>query len=577
MFCETFFSPSCLIIFVFALLLVSGCQPSTDSERQRSGAEFFRDITESAGLSNFKHISGAAGKKWFPEIMGAGSGFIDYNGDRWQDILLVNGGHLSSPTQHEPGAVSLYRNNKNGTFTDVSEEAGLTNVSAYGFGLAVADFDNDGDEDFSLTTLHRNLLFQNEAGVFTETGKALNLPEENRWSTAVLFVDVENDGWVDLLIGNYVDWSAETDRWCTVDQINKEYCTPELYTGQSLQLYHNEEGTGLIDVSAVSGIGGNAGKTLGIATFDYNYDGLQDIVVVNDTERDLLYKNLGAGQFEERGLVSGIALSRTGKASGGMGVDTGVIDLSGEPAIFIGNFSREMLSVFQHKQEGRFRDVTTTSGIGRPSILTLTFGLFLFDVDLDADLDLLAVNGHVHEGVTQLHQGVSFAQRPQLFLNDRFGQFDAYVPASRSVFDKELVGRGAAYADIDNDGDLDVLISTNNGPAYLWQNDASSGQSIQITLEGTRSNKSAIGAKVTAVMGERRQVRHVRSGSSYLSASELRLTFGLGERTELDSLLVAWPSGLKDTLTDLSSGKHIVIVEGFPGISQQTGFANKSL
>ena len=517
----------------------------------------FQDITEPAGLSDFRHHSGATGNKWFPEIMGAGAGFIDFDSDGWQDILLVGGGSWDSTD--DVRSLRLFRNNKDDTFSDVTIRAELDNVRAYGFGLAVADYDNDGDDDFALTTLHHNLLFRNDGSAFSEVSSAL--PDTPTWSTAALFFDADNDGWLDLLVGNYVEWLAKTDRFCTIDRVEKEYCTPELYEGLPLNLYRNELGERFVDVSMESGLDGNRGKTLGLAVLDYNRDGRLDVVAANDTERDLLFENMGNGLFEERGLVAGIAMTRTGKAGAGMGIDVGVIDSTGETTLFVGNFSNEMLSVFQHTRNGSFRDITTASQIGRPTLRPLTFGLFLFDVELDGDLDLFTLNGHVQEGVAKIYENISFAQHPQLFVNDGAGSFEEFASHAPSVWLKKRVGRGAAYADIDNDGDLDILITTNNGPAELWRNDSAGGNTLQLTLEGRSSNRDAIGASVKIVSQNGTQHRQVKSGSSYLSASEKRVTFGLGDASTVDSLIIQWPSGILDTLVDVADGQY-VMVEG---------------
>ncbi len=541
---------------VLIALLCWGCQEAGVKLGDRAIA--FEDVTSRAGLADFKHASGATGDKWFPEIMGAGGGFIDFDGDGWQDILLVGGATWQN---NNVPAVALYKNRGNGTFADYTSSAGLADVRAYGFGITVGDVDNDFDEDFVLTTLDENLLFINENGGFTPT----ILDTTKAWSTASLMFDADNDGWLDILAGNYVAWSPATDRACTLDRTAKEYCTPELYTGVGLHYYRND-GTGRFQrAEKAAGFAGHPGKTLGMTTLDYNGDGALDVVVTNDTARDLLFENRGDGTFEEKGLVSGMALTGTGKASAGMGVDTGDINGSGDPAIVIGNFSKEMISVFQYRGNSRFRDMAIGSGIGRPSLLPLTFGIFLFDIELDGDLDLFALNGHVHEGVGRMQEGITFAQKPLLFTNRGDGTFEE-VPASTSpMLDQAVVGRGAAYADYDNDGDLDVLLTTNNGPAYLWQNESQTGAVLQVSLEGVASNPDAIGARVTLVTAGKKQVRYIASGASYLSAVERRLTFGLGTEVgiedRVDSLFVRWPSGGTDTLTTVPSGAHIRIRE----------------
>lgn len=528
-----------------------GCESASPGEES---AIQFIDVTADAGLDEFVHTSGAVGDKWFPEIMGAGGGFIDIDGDGWQDILLVGG---ASWQNNAVPAVSLYRNLGDGSFANHTTEAGLDDQRAFGFGLAVGDIDNDADEDFVLTTLEENLLFRNEKGRFV----AEKLDEAGSWSTAVMLVDTNNDGWLDILAGNYVKWSAEQDRTCTLTTVQKEYCTPELYDGAALQFYQNQ-GDGTFQSAAhEAGFDGHPGKTLGMAMLDYNEDGAIDIVVTNDTARDLLFENQGDGTFEEKGLISGIALTGTGKASAGMGVDVGDVDGSGNPAILIGNFSKEMISVFQYRGNNRFRDAAVVSGIGRPSLLSLTFGLSLVDAELDGDLDLFVINGHVHEGVEALQEGITFAQSPQLFSNDGEGKFTLH--AASEIPDAAIVGRAAAYADYDNDGDQDFLVTTNGGPAFLWQNQSiRAGALLQVSLQSRDSNKSAIGARVELKAEGKTQIRYVSTGGSYLAASEKRLTFGLGASATVDSMLIRWPSGIRDTLRNLPLDAHVSIIEG---------------
>ncbi len=558
-------------IYGWMLLLLIGCNTSGENDIGSAG-DLFTDISVKAGFGDVRHHAARSDDKLFPEIMGAGGGFIDYNNDHWPDILLVNGGELRRDVSSDLPAVSLFENNQDGTFSDVTEKVGLATYSVYGSGVAVADFDNDGDQDFALSTVYKNLLFRNDGGVFVEVGDAAGFSDLSEWSTAILFMDADNDGWLDILVGNYVAWTPELDKRCTLDGTAREYCTPEIYAGIPLRLYKNVDGAQFVNISEKAGIAINSGKTLGLATLDFNRDGWIDIVATNDTERDLLYENLKDGTFKERGMLSGIALSSDGEASAGMGVDVGYIDQSGEPTVFIGNFSREALSVFQHQASGRFRNQTTSSRIGRPSYLTLTFGLSLFDGDLDGDQDLFVVNGHVHPSVASAQDGITFSQAPQLYLNDGGGKFDEFEPASTSVLADTVVGRGAAYADIDNDGDLDILFTVNNGRPRIWQNNASSKHALQVTLEGGASNKSALGGRVEIITGSNRQIQYVKSGSSYLSASELRLTFGLDTATEVDTILVTWPLGQRDTLTAFTSDQHILLKEGIRDVLQLNSF-----
>ena len=541
---------------------------STDVDRA-----IFEDVSEKAGLSLVRHHSGATGNKWFPETMGAGVGFIDYDNDGWEDILVVNGGKWGP--DNDISAVSLIRNMQNGSFQDVSDETGLSDVYGYGFGLAVGDYDNDGDSDFIVTTLEQNLFFENEGNQFKEVGSTIGIADESEWSTAVLFLDGDGDGWLDVLVGNYVEWSPETDRWCTIDTKTKEYCTPEAYEGLPLRYYRNQQDGTFEEYTASAGLDVPVGKTLGITLLDYNNDDLIDLAVANDTERDLLFENQGDGTFREIGIQKGIALSRAGKATAGMGIDAGMIDKSSQPALVIGNFSKETFGVFQYSPTGMFRDRAAATKLSSPSLLSNTFGLFLFDVDLDSDLDIFAYNGHVHEGVSLVQEGIQYAQLPQLFMNDGSGQF---VPDEKiGAISGSMVGRGAAYGDYDNDGDLDVLLSENNGPVRLWENRSRANNAVQLHLRGTATNASAIGAQVIAYSAGMSQRKWVRSGGSYLSASTQLLTFGTGEGTSVDSVVIIWPVGSIQKLTDVPVASRLLITENVPGYTLAPTNSDSSL
>ena len=521
----------------------------------------FTDVTQEAGLGEFRHVTGASGNKWFPETMGAGGGFLDYDGDGWLDILLVGGGIWPEHDEAPVRGLYLYRNNADGTFTDQTAAAGLADLTTYGFGLAVADYDNDGDQDFFLTTLHENLLFRNDNSVFTEFGQAAGVSGETAWSTSALFFDADADGWLDLYVGNYVVWSPDDDLVCTIGRRVRSYCTPELYEGLSGRFYRNEGYGVFTDQTEAAGFAPAPGKTLAVAEADFNGDNRSDLVVVNDTQRDLLFKNRGDGTFDEIGMLSGMAFDENGHARAGMGVDVGVVDGSGKPSIFVGNFTKEMVGVYRYVDEGLFVDRAAVSKVGQPTLPTLTFGLFLFDVELDGDLDLFIANGHITEEIEQVEDGITFRQPAQLFRNRGDGVFDLVAPGTGPL-SLPMVARGAAYADYDRDGDLDVLITENGGPAHLWRNDLGGASFLRVHLEGRQSNRDALGSKIVAVAGGQRMERRVRTGSSYLSQSEKAATFGLGAATRVDTLLIYWPGGRVDQFTDLQANQEIRIVEG---------------
>lgn len=544
-----------------------GCSdtPPPDTSGASTGLAF-SEVTATAGLGDFRHETGARGDKWMPETFGAGGGFVDYDGDGWQDVLLVGGGTWEREGAPIP-ALELYRNNRDGTFTRATEQAGLDGISAYGFGIVIADYDNDGDEDIFLTTLEENMLFRNDGGTFSEIGRAARLAEHAEWSTAAVFFDADRDGWLDLYVGNYVPWTPQTDKWCTSDGATKDYCTPHQYEGTSGRFFRNNADGTFVERTQEAGLDGSPGKTLGAAVFDFNNDGWMDFVVANDTERDLLYRNNGDGTFHEIGVASGVAFDENGRSRAGMGVDAGVLDESGHLTIAIGNFSEEMVGLYRHLGNGLFSDQAAAAGIGMPSFLPLTFGLFFFDVELDGDLDLLLSNGHIVEHIERIQPSITYRQPAQIYLNNDDGTFELAKDIEGGVLDRRIVGRGAAYADYDHDGDLDVLITENGGAAHLWRNelnprDRGSVHFLRVRLEGTPHNRDAVGARLVAITENRRQERRVRTGGSYLSQSEKTVTFGLGAAMRVDTLRVTWPNGQEDVFEDVQVDQTFRLRQG---------------
>lgn len=548
----------------------SGCgkpenieQPKAESQHANGAASRFTDVTAVAGLSAFRHVNGALGDKWFPESMGSGGGFIDYNNDGWQDILLVGGGVWPKDKERKAQALWLYRNNGNHTFTEVTKETGLAEISAYGFGVTVADYDNDGDQDFHLTTLHHDMLFRNDNGSFQETAQSAGVAGEQVWSSSAIFFDADRDGWLDLYVGNYVEWSPEKDLWCTLDGKTKSYCTPELYKGIPARFYRNNGDGTFTDRTEAAGFGASPGKTLGLIELDYNRDGWPDLYVANDTQRNLLYKNNGDGTFTEIAAMSGVAYDENGRARAGMGADAGVVDRSGQETVFVGNFSKEMIAVFQYLGNDLFADRAAASKIGRASLLTLTFGLFLFDFDLDADLDLFAANGHVQQDIEVTQDGVFYRQPPHLFANDGDGFFTDEAPSIGGVLKEPIVARGAAYADYDHDGDLDILVTENDGPAHLWRNDLNNGNHfLRVHVQGRNGNRDGFGTRVVALANSLRMERRIRSGSSFQASCEKAATFGLRRAAQADSLIVYWLSGRIDRFANVPADRNVLLIEG---------------
>jgi hypothetical protein len=512
----------------------------------------FTDVTAAAGI-HFTHNAGRTGKKWLPETMGAGCAFVDVDGDGWLDIVLINGKDLIPRGRQTTAA--LYRNNRDGTFTDVTRGSGL-DVEIYGLGVAVGDYDNDGRDDLYITALGGDRLFHNEGNFhFRDVTREASLTNTAFGASAAWF-DFDRDGKLDLFVSNYVQWSPQSDLWCSLDGVTKSYCTPESYKGTAPKLYRNLGGGKFEDVTEKAGLADASSKSLGVAVFDYNGDGWPDLFVANDTQPNKLYRNLGNGRFQEEGLAAGVAFGEDGVARGAMGVDAADYDRSGRPHLMVGNFSNQMLGLYHNEGKGLFVDEAPRSPLGRATLLSLTFGLFFFDYDLDGYPDIFLANGHIEEQIARVQPKVPYAQLPLLFHNDGHGRFEP-APA----FTRAMVARGAAYGDFDRDGDLDVLISTNNGPAYLYRNDGGNRRHwLQFRLSGTKSNRDGIGAVVRVTSSGGTQWQTVHSGSSYCSSSDLALTFGLGGDTTA-SAEIHWPSGTVQTLANLKADQHLTVQE----------------
>jgi hypothetical protein len=490
----------------------------------------------------------------------------------------VNGadwpGHLTKHTTPK-----LYHNNRDGTFTDVTHKAGL-DVEMYGIGVAVGDYDNDGYDDLFVTAYGQSRLFHNNGPdktgtvTFTDVTQKAGLGGVKEFSTSAAWVDYDKDGRLDLVVGNYVQWSPENDLYCTMDGKNKSYCTPESYKGTSVRLWHNDgkdstgkEATGNVkfsDVTQKAGLGEPTSKTLGVAVLDYDNDGWPDLLFSNDTQPNKLYKNNGNGTFTEKAVVAGVAFSEDGVARAGMGVDTFDYDRSGNTSLMITNFSNQMISLYHNEGKGLFVDEAPRSDVGRASLLTLGFGCFFFDYDLDGWPDILVANGHIDPDIQKVQVNVKFAEPPHLFRNLGKGQFAEVTKSAGAEFAAARVGRSVAYADLFNDGRLDVLFSTNGGAPHLFRNTAvgNANHCVRLKLVGTKSNRDGIGAVVKLTMADGTQTQMLRSGSSYLAANELVLTFGLGQQTRADAIEIRWPSGLVEKLSGVNAGATLTVTEG---------------
>lgn len=520
----------------------------------------FTDITTAAGIA-FTHTNGAYGEKLIPEAIGSGVAFLDYDNDGDQDLLLVNSEWFPGQGQGQAPVQALYRNEGAGQFADVTQQAGLA-FSCFCMGVAVGDYDNDGWTDIYLTALGENRLLHNDRGTFRDVSAGSPVTGGSTdWSTATAFVDIDNDGDLDLFVGNYVEWSREIDLEIDfrLTGVGRAIGAPNHFFGTINRMYRNEGNGQFTDITDSAGIvvrdpstGVAVGKALAVAPVDYDRDGLIDLFVANDTTRNFLYHNLGAGRFEEIGVLEGIAYDRNGKATGAMGIDSAWYRNDDDLAIGIGNFANEMSSLYVTAGgKPPFADEAVLEGFGPASRLALTFGLFFFDYDLDGRLDLFQANGHLETEINVVQPSQTYAQPAQLFWNCG----DACRTRFRLVddpgdLDTPMVGRGAAYADIDGDGDLDIAVNQNGRRAVLFRNELPAGRHwLRVRLEGRTANRNAIGAVLELKAGSITQRHVIMPTRSYLSQMELPVTFGLGEATQVDSLQVTWPGGQVQPVT----------------------------
>ncbi|HTA45052.1 MAG TPA: CRTAC1 family protein [Bryobacteraceae bacterium] len=518
----------------------------------------FTDVTASAGI-HFVHNAGKAGKKYLPETLGSGAAFIDMDGDGWIDILLINSKDWTA--RGRKSLCALYRNNHNGTFTEITAGSGL-DVEMYGIGVSVGDYDNDGRDDIYITALEGDHLFHNEGGGrFRDVTKTSGINNAS-FGTSAAWFDYDKDGKLDLFVANYVQWSPKLDLYCSLDGSTKSYCTPESYKGTQSKLYHNLGNGRFEDVTAKAGLGDATGKALGVTVIDYDADGWPDLFVTNDTQPNKLYHNNHNGTFGELGMSAGIAFGEDGVARGAMGTDWADYDRSGRAHLLVGNFSNQMLGLYHNEGKGLFVDEAPRSTVGRESLLSLTFGTFFFDYDLDGYPDILTANGHIEEEIGRVQPKISYKETPLLFRNLAGKKFENVSPKMGEAFAVPMVARGAIYGDYDHDGDLDVLFSTNNGPARLLRNDGGNRNHwLSIRTAGTKSNRDGIGAVVRIESASGKQWNMVRSGSSYASQSDLALTFGLSADTLVKTIQVEWPSGMKQSFSGVQVNQLITIDE----------------
>jgi hypothetical protein len=533
----------------------------------------FTNIAASAGL-NFIHVNGASADRHLPEIMGSGGLFFDYDNDGWTDIFLVDGGSIVDPAANGRARHRLFHNRGNGTFEDVTAKSGIVHTQ-YGMGACAADYDNDGFIDLYVTNAGTNALYHNDGGKsFSDVTQKARVGSRS-FGASCAFADVDRDGFVDLFVVNYVDARVDNNPFCGDAAARlRVYCHPLNFAPLAPVLYHNNGDGTFTDISQKAGISSHRGNGLGVVVGDYDDDGWPDIFVANDTTPNFLYHNEGKGVFKEVALTSGVAVASDGRPRAGMGTDWGDYDGDGKLDLFVTNHELETHTLFRNLGKGLFAETTTESGVGVETLPYVGFGTQFVDVDNDGDLDLAIVNGHVMNNSGHFRPGSKEAQRKLLFRNDGGGKFKEVGRTSGPGFSVEAVGRTLVAGDIDNDGAVDLLVTNNGGPAELLHNSGSGNNAIVLTLVGTKSNRSAVGARVRITTGSVTQLREVKAGSSYLGQSELRVHAGLGPAARVDRVELRWPSGVTETIDNLPANMRVTITEG-KGVTAQRPLARR--
>jgi len=545
--------------------------PASTDETATTRQVTFTDSAEAAGVI-FRHVNGPTPEKYMPETMGAGGLFFDYDNDGWLDIFLVTSGALADSDLAGTASHGLFHGRGDGTFLDVTAGSGLAR-RGYPMGACAADFDKDGWTDLYVTSFGPNALFRNNGdGTFTDVTTAAGV-SNSLWGTSCAFADTDNDGDLDLYVVNYVDFSLDNNKFCgDLDRGIRAYCHPHAYNGLPDVLFRNNGDGTFTDVSGSVGVSNPAGKGLGVVFTDYNDDGWIDIYVANDSVPNFLYRNRGNGSFEEVGLWSGVASNGAGRPEAGMGADAGDFDGDGRMDLFVTNLDMETNTIYRNLGAGLFSDVTEEAGLGATTLRHVGFGTAFFDYDNDGDLDLLIANGHIIDNITEFRQGVGYAERNLLYQNTGHGVFREVGLSAGPGMALEKVSRGLAVGDVDNDGDLDVLITNSGQTADLLLNQGGNrNHSLLVEAVGTRSNPQGVGALLKLTTGGKAYLREIRAGSSYLGQGDLRGHFGLGAATHADQLEIRWPGGAVDTVEGLEAGHLITVAEG-KGVVRMTPF-----
>jgi enediyne biosynthesis protein E4 len=524
----------------------------------------FEEVPAEKSGIRWVHTSGKSQEKYLPESSGPGCAFLDYDNDGWMDIYLVNSGKCDFFTPSAPLSNALYKNNRDGTFTDVTGKAGVRG-GGYGQGVAVGDYDGDGFPDMYVTQYGKSILYHNNGdGTFTDVTEKAGVAAPG-WASSAVWFDYDNDGRLDLFVGQFAEFSKELNKPCGIHEDGRRhYCIPKIYSGKPSWLFHNNGDGTFTDVSRESGIANHLGKVWGVVATDINNDGLMDLWVSNDTVANFLFVNRGKGKFDEIADTAGVAYSETGRARSGMGVDSADFSNDGWMGLFVANLDRENSALYKNNRDETFDDIAPSTGIAKATRFLSGWGLKFFDYDNDGNIDLLLANGNPDDLIALLHGDVSY-EEPLLLFHNSGNAFANVSAQSGPAFAKQLSARGMAIGDFDNDGGTDVLIAVNDGPPVLLRNVIGrQNHWLGVHLVGTKSNIDAIGARITYQAGDLKCHRMKVGGGSFLSSHDPRLVLGMGKHTKLDWVEIQWPqpSGKVERIIDLPIDRYVTIVEG---------------
>ena len=531
-----------------------------------TGQVAFQEVAAESGIG-FVHENAASPEKYLIETMGGGAAWLDFDGDGWLDLYLTNSAATEAFQTRELIGGVLYRNLAGEQFEDVTRQAGVGAYGLFAMGVAVGDYDNDGDPDLAVTGYGRSVLFRNDGdGTFADVTHIAGVANQGKWGSSAAWFDFDKDGLLDLVVVNYLDWSPENNLYCGEPKPGyRSYCHPNKYQGQEPTLYRNLGGGRFESVSEASALGAKAGNGLGVVCFDFDLDGWTDVFVANDSMENFLFRNLGDGTFEETAFLAGVALGENGQAEAGMGVDAGDYDNDGRPDLYITHLDYEFDRLYRNGGQGEFSDATFEGGIGYKTFDLSGFGTRFVDVDNDGWLDLFVANGHVLDNIELFHEGTRYAERKLLFRN-RNGKFEEVGADLGEALSTPRVSRAAAFADYDNDGDVDVLVANNGQSPQLLRNEGGNARNwLQVALVGTTSSRDGIGAAVTVWTGGRFQVMQRTGGGSYQAAHDPRMHFGLGSALTVAAVEVSWPSGTVDKFTEVPANTVLTVREGAAG------------